>query len=231
MMVNNKNTTLMGTVNGTMASQGRPERVRSVTTKRHFLSEVARTYDSEQVLSTSQSPYQLGSAFANGTVLFAASDLGPNAESWIKSYDKYRITDVEVFATLTTRLRGSVERNIPVEVYFYEDTDADTATSSSWIRCRDRRNLGKVVLNALTPSQRIAKFKPTPSFNANEATVQSPSNTIPSKNIWMDALAINQKYSGLRFFAACPTADAQGQTYDFTISLMTKYTIEATQPL
>jgi len=226
----NTNTSLMGTVSGTMASQGRPERVRTVTTKRHFLEEKARIYPSEQVLSSTQSPYPVGSQFNAGTLLWDMTDLGPNAVEWIQSYDKFRILDVEVFATLTTNFPDE-PRNIPVELYFYEDTDADNNTQTSWIRVRDRRNIGKVVLNSFTPSMRIAKFSPTVSFAASGTNSQDPSNMIPKKNQWLDALATEQRHSGLRFFSACPTTDSSGASYKYTINLMTRITVEATQPI
>lgn len=191
----------------------------------------AAIVQSDQVLSASQSPFPVGSQITGTTLLFAANELSTNALEWIQKHDKYRISEAEVFVTLTTRSRGTnIDRTAPVEVYFYEDTDADPATATSWIRTSDRDNLGRVVLNAFHPSQRLITFKPTVTLAAG-AVAQNPANIVPGKNVWLDALSVNQFYSGLRVFSACPQTDSQGQSYEYTLSFSARLTIEAMQPL
>lgn len=220
----------IGLVNGSMAVAKQAAKVRTLTRTRHFMQARSEYVSSEQVLSVSQSPYNLGSQFAATTMLFAVSELSTNAIEWIQKHDKYRIKQIEVFATLTTKLEDSTIKNVPVEVYFYEDTDADPSTQTSWIRVMDRENLGRVVLNAFTPSMRLITFKPTVTFAAGPID-QNPANVVPKKDVWLDALSIAQLYSGLRLFACSPTTDSQGRSYSFSIALSARYTVEASQPL
>ena len=221
----------VGLVNGSMAVAKQAAKVKQILRKRHFLNEVSTLESSSQVLSSSQSNYPVGSQFTSGTLLFSASELSANAVSWIQSHDKYRIAQVEIFATLVSRSRnGGVDRTAPVELYFYEDTDADPATLTSWIRLQDRDNVGRVVLNAFTPSMKLVSFKPTPTFSAG-SSAQDTANLIPGKNAWLDALSLQQLYSGLRTFSACAQVDTSGQSYDYTIAYTVRYTIEASQPL
>lgn len=206
-------------------------RVTSQTTTRHYLTN-AREYASQQVLSTSQSVYPVGSQFVAGTQTFSVQELSANAQSFVQSYDKYKITNVEIFANLTQRSRtGGVDRNLPVDIWFYEDADADATTQTSWIRTRDRRNLGNVTLNALKPKARLLSFEPTPSFSADTVTSQSPSNLVVKKGVWLDAANIAQQMAGFRFFAACPQTDSSGQSYDFTLYITTRMTVATQQPI
>lgn len=231
-MQNKHNTSsATGLVNGSMAVTKQAAKVRKLTRKRHFLSKVAVRSSSTQVLSASQSLYPVGSQYSVATMLFAADQLSTNAQNWIQMHDKYRIAEIEVFATLTSASRsGSVDRTAPVEIFFYEDTDADPSTTTSWIRVSDRDNLGRVVLHATQPSKRLITFKPTTTFSAG-AGDQAPSNVVPKKDCWLDALAINQLYSGLRLFSACAQTDGQGQSYEYQINLEARYTVECQQPL
>lgn len=230
-----KNTTqnaMTGLVNGSMAVARKAAKVKGVMRRRHFMEKVATLSPSSQVLSQSQSLYPVGSQFSTATLLFAANQLSTNAISWIQSNDKYRITEVEVFATLTSEsTTGRVEKSTPVELYFYEDTDADPSTLTSWIRVQDRDNLGKAVLTALNPTQRLITFKPTVTLAASSGGAQSPSNFVPAKGSWLDALAIDQLHSGVRLFTACAQTDAQGQSYRYSVQLSARYTVEATQPI
>lgn len=196
-----------------------------------FMNNVSELASSQQVLSASQSLFPVGSQYTSSTILFAANELSTNAIEWIQKHDKYRISQVELFATLVTRSRNSaVDRTAPVELYFYEDTDADPTTTTSWIRTSDRDNLGRVVLNAFHPSQRLITFKPTVSYAAG-AVDQNPANVVPKKDMWLDALSINQLYSGVRVFSACPQTDSSGQSYEYSIAFTYRLTIEAMQPL
>jgi len=214
-----------------MATSRAPARVKNVRRSRHFLAEKAIVSESSQVLSSSQSPYPVGSQYSAETLLFAARDLSANAREWIQKHDKYTVDQLELFCTLTSSTRGTaIDKNLPIEVYFYEDTDADPATQTSWIRTQDRDNIGKVVLNAFNPTARLIKFKPTITLEA-DASLQSPANIIPPKGTFVDALSLNQKFSGVRVFACCPAADAQGQSYDFKLNFTWRAKILAKQPL
>jgi len=169
-------------VNGSLSVKRNSGRVRNITRKRHFFEKDARVIPSEQVLSGTQSPYPVGTQFSAGTFIYSGLYLHQNATSWIQNYDRYRVTEVEVFCTLTSKSEtGSIDGNVPVEVFFYEDTDADATTQTSWLRVSDRDNLGRIVLNSLMPSQKVISFRPTASFKADSVTSQSPANVIPRK--------------------------------------------------
>jgi len=219
-------------VNGSLAVRRGAGKVKNITRSRHFFQEDAVIMTSEQVLSGTQSPYPTGSQFANRTVTFSANKLTTNAQNWIQLHDRYRIREVEVLATLTSNTRGNnVDKTLPVEVYFYEDTDADSSIQTSWIRVADRDNLGRVVLNAFMPSQKLISFKPTASFSVNTTASQSPNNMIPSKDQWMDALNLNQQLSSLRIFSCCAATDSTGNTYEYNLGLQIRYHVEVQQPL
>jgi hypothetical protein len=193
---------------------------------------VSEVYTSSQVLSASQSPFPVGSQFSAGTALFAASELSQNAQSWIQSTDKFRITSIEVFVTLCSRIKGSgtVDKTVPVEIYFYEDTDADPATQTSWLRTMDRDNLGRVVLHATNPSARILTFKPTISLAAINSQ-QDARNMIPAKGSWLDAVSLDQLHSGVRWWSGTPQLDTQGQSFEYTLSFSYRYCVETSQPI
>jgi len=222
----------MVAINGSMAPMSGGGKISKVVRDRKFLTAKVLSSKSEQVLSSSQSPYPIGSQYSNVTLLFTADYLSSSAKSWIQNYDKYRILLVEVYATLSVRsLSGAFDKNLPVEVYFYEDTDADLGTQTSWIRTSDRLNVGKVILNSLTPSQKLISFQPTVSFAATTSDAQNPANVVPKKGIYLDALSLSQIHSGLRVFTACPNKDTQGQTYEYEVHFSTRYHIQVTQPI
>lgn len=223
---------LVGTQNGSMAIPRNPGRVKNVNRTRHFCSKLATVTESSQVLSSSQSLYPVGSQYIGQTLRFQASELHTNAQEWIQKHDKYRVDELECFVTLQTSLKGSgnVDKTLPVEVYFYEDTDADPSTLTSWIRTADRSNLGRVVLNTFHPSARLIKFRPTIS-NSADGDVQDPSNIIPPKGTWLDALALNQLHSGVRVYAMCPATDSSGQSYAFKLNFTWRAKITAKEPL
>ena len=227
-----KSSNQIALVNGSLAVKKGAGKVKNVSRTRHFFASRSLRSSSDQVLSATQSLYPVGSQFSSGTMIFAANYLSASAQSWIQDHDQFRVTNVEVFATLSGRGRGNNPRQqAPVEVYFYEDTDANAATTTSWIRVSDRDNLGRVVLTALTPTMKIIDFRPTPSFNPDTVTSQSPANMIPSKNQFLDAVNLSQQLSGLRFFTACPLTDSSGQSYDYDVDFSVRYTVEARQPL
>lgn len=206
-------------------------RVSQQTSTRHYLTN-AREFVSEQTLSSSQSVYPVGSQFVAGTLTFSASELSVAAQSFIQSFDKYKITNVEIFVNLASRTKsGSVDKNIPVDMWFYEDADCDSAVQTSWTRTRDRRNLGNVTLNSFTPKKRLLSFEPTPSFAVNTTNSLSPSNLVLKKGQWLDALALAQQMAGFRFFAACPQVDSSGQSYEFALYLTSRLTVALQQPI
>lgn len=222
---------MVGLVNGSMAVVKKAAKVKNIQRHRFFMNRQSELVSSEQVLSGTQSPYPVGSQFSAGTLLFAAVEFTDNAISWIQSHDVYRMAEVEVFVTLVSRSKtGGIDRSLPVELYFYEDTDAEPVTQTSWLRTADRDNLGRVVLTVLQPSQRLITFRPTVTLAAG-AIDQNPSNIVPGKNQWLDALAIQQLYSGLRWFSCCAQTDTQGQTYDYSLAFTYRAKIEAKQPI
>lgn len=223
----------IGLINGSMAVAKSAAKVKNVTRTRHFLCEKAVTLSSTPVLSQSQSPHPVGSQFLETTLLFSVNKLHQTAQTWVQSFDKYRVKNVEVFATLNNVSKnGSVDRTAPVELYFYEDTDADPLTQTSWIRTADRDNVGKVVLTALEPSKKLITFMPTVTFAADSQSNQNPANVVPKKDVWLDALSIAQLYSGLRLFGCCPSVDTSGTpAYQNHVSLMFRMTVEVQQPL
>jgi hypothetical protein len=230
-MVRNKKSSRAVALTSSMLPASGAGRVSSQTSTRHYLSD-ATEYTSEQVLSATQSLFPVGSQFVAGTQTFSANQLSSNAQGFIQSYDKYKITNVEIFANLASKSKsGSVDKNIPVDIWFYEDSDCDSVTATSWLRTRDRRNLGNVTLNAFKPKARLLSFEPTPSFNATSVQSQSPTNIVLNKGKWLDALNLSQQMAGFRFFAACPQVDASGQSYDFSIYLTTRYTVALQQPI
>jgi len=219
-------------VNGSLSVRSGSGKVKNITRSRHFFGYDAFLAGSTQVLSGEQSPYSVGSQYTNSTLIFSADKLTTNARAWIQQHDRYRVKEVEVLATLVSNTRGNqVDKTLPVEVYFYEDTDADSTTETSWIRVCDRDNLGRVVLNAFTPAQKLISFKPTASFAATATSSQNPANMLPSKNQWIDALNVKQQLSGLRVFSCCPQADSTGNTYGYSLCFQTRYHVEVQQPL
>lgn len=227
---NNRRAVVLSNTSSMLPTKG-AGRVTSQTTTRHYLAR-ANAFVSESVLSTSQSLYGLGSQFTAGTLTFSAEQLSAAAKIFIQSFDKYQITNVEIFVTFTARsLTGKVERNVPVNLWFYEDTDCDSASATSWLRVRDRRNLGMVTLNSLTPMKRLLSFKPTPSYDTSSVISQSPSNIVPKKGQWLDALNLSQQMAGFRFFGACPAQDSSAQSYEFKLDFSARYTVSMQQPI
>jgi hypothetical protein len=230
MVRNNRNKNALALTSSMLPAKG-AGRVTSQTTTRHFLSDAVE-YNSQQVLSSSQSVYPIGSQFVAGTQVFSGLNLSSNAQNFIQNYDKYKITNVEIFANLAAKSKsGAVDKNIPVDIWFYEDADCDSTSQTSWLRTRDRRNLGNVTLNAFKPKARLLSFEPTPSFAANSATSQNPANIVVKKGQWIDALNLSQQMAGFRFFAACPQVDPQSQSYDFSLFITTRYTVATQQPI
>jgi len=226
-----KNANTVGLINGSMAVAKRSGKVKNVTRKRIFMAPVAEMVSSSQVLSAVESPYPVGSAYSTGTMLFSISELSEQARKWIQQFDKYRILSIEVFVTLVSRSKnGSIDRTAPVELYFYEDTDADPDTTTNWVRTCCRDNLGRVVLNATYPSMQLLSFKPTATFKASQID-QNPANMIPDKNAWFEALHLNQLFSGVRWFSCCPQVDTQGQSYEYSLGFQQRVTVEVSQPI
>jgi hypothetical protein len=213
-----------------MAVARQAAKVRNVTRSRWFLEGKAETDLFTQVVSATQSPYGLGSQFSQSTLTFSATELSDNAQAWIASHDRFRVSQIEVFANYNINNTAGGPALDQVELYFYEDTDVDPSVATSWLRTSDRENLGRVVLTAQNPSQRLITFKPTPTLNAG-TLAQDPSNIVPSKDAWLDALSLAQKYAGLRVFGACSRRDTSGQTYQVFVSYLVRYQIEARQPI
>jgi len=227
---NNRRAVVVSNTSSMLPTKG-AGRVTAQTTTRHYLAN-SKAFVSETVLSTTQSIYGLGSQFTAGTLIFSAEQLSAAAKVFIQSFDKYQISNIEIFVTYTIKsLTGRVERNAPVNLWFYEDTDCDASSATSWLRVRDRRNLGMVTLNSLTPMKRLLSFKPTPSYDTSTVVSQSPANIVPKKGQWLDALNLSQQMAGFRFFGASPAQDSSAQSYEFKLDFSTRYTVSMQQPI
>jgi hypothetical protein len=226
-----RNNAVAMAVAGSMSPARGAAKIKNSGTTRMASEKVFRTFASQQVLSQSQSPFGVGSQFTEGTLLFSVEKLSDQMQSFVQSYDKYRIREVEIFCTMNSAVRGggNIDKTVPVHLYFYEDTDANADTETSWIRVQDRRNLGKVVLHATNPSQRLISFTPTATFNNQNVT--NVNNMQMPKNFWTDSASIVQQFSGLRFFSATPAADSTGNTFQFILNFEVRYHLEVTQPL
>jgi hypothetical protein len=186
--------------------------------------------ESTQVLSQSQSPGPVGSQYTVKTLTFQADQLSPNFQDWIQQHDVYRISEAEIYATLVTDFAGSPSlRTSPVTHYCFEDPDTDPSVTTSWIRCRDRANLSRVVLRANAPSALIAKLKPRPSYSATGT--QNPGNLIGKPGAWLDSLNLSQIHAGLRTFSYCPYADTSGQTYSYAIFYSIRIKVDCKVPI
>lgn len=219
---------------GTMAVTSNAAVNKPIIRRRQFLQAVAVRNESEQTLSATQSFAPVGSQFTANTLLFQMKEFGQNAVGWVQTHDLYKIEKIEVFATLEQSSTSDGYDNFqtgPVIHYCYEDIDADPATQTSWIRLQDRSNLCRVVLRANNPSVKIAELNPTPTFAASSGETQSPANMIPTKGAWLDAVAIEQFYAGLRCFSACPKVDSSGQTYRYSITYEVRAHVAAKQPI
>lgn len=206
---------------------------RNIIRRRQFMRALAEYEVSTQTLSASQSPFPVGSQYTVSTLLFDITSLGTNAVSWVQLHDVYRIESVEIFATAVIEGTSADTplSNAPIIHYCYEDVDADPTTTTSWIRTQDRDNLCRVVLRANNPSVKIAELRPTATFAAASGSTQDPANMVPQKDRWIDALAVDQLYAGLRCYSACPKVDSQGQSYKYSISYETRLKVAAKQPL
>jgi hypothetical protein len=219
-------------INGSMAVTKRAARVKKHVRQRCFMESDARRFESTQTLSGSQSPYPVGSQFIAGTMTTSIDQLSASAKNWVQSHDRYRIKNVEVFVTGTARSKsGAVDRNVPIVIYYYEDTDCNSASQTSWVRVSDRDNLGRCVLTSMTPSQKLISFTPTISFDPTSGVSQSPANAILAKNTWLDAVNSSQQMAGFRFFAGTPQVDSAGETFEFDVTFETRYTVEVCQPI
>jgi hypothetical protein len=199
--------------------------------KRWAIQEKDDIADSETVLTASQSPGELGSQFTAITMTFAGVKLSANLRNWIQSHDAYRVTRLEVYATLTAGISDASQlNNIPVIHYAFVDMDTDPSVVTSWFRTMDRDNLSRTVLRANQPSALIATFCPRPSFRATGT--QDPGNLIGSQDSWLDALNLTQIYTGLRCYSYCPAAVAAGQPgYKYKISYNVRYYVEGKAPI
>jgi len=182
-------------------------------------------YTSVPVFSAPQSPFGIGSQFCSGTLTASADKLSTSAQAWIQSHSRYRITDVEVFVTLTTKfLDGDADRNVPVVIYFFEDPGCSNLVATLWPTVSDRMKLSRMVLNAAEPSQRLITFSPTLMLNPEATLLFSLSST---KDVWLQTDNLTQQMAGVRFFAASPTV---GSNYEFNVVFEYSYTLAACQP-
>jgi len=199
--------------------------------RRWAIQEKDKVASSETALSQSQTPGDLGSQYSAITMTFAATELSANMRNWIQSHDAYRVTKIEVYATLTAGISDNSQLfSIPVIHYAYVDMDTDPSIVTSWFRTMDRDNLSRAVLRSYQPSALIATFCPRPSFRATGT--QDPGNLIGSQDSWLDALNLTQIYTGLRCFSYCPAAVQAGQPgYKYKISYNIRYFVEGKAPI
>jgi hypothetical protein len=203
---------------GTMVVTNNPARRRIMKQSKWFISPSADIANSEQALSTSATPYEVGSQLTNHADDTTVAELGTDAINWVQRFDSYTVEEVEYIISLVSSDQSGNQRILPVTVWSFEDRDSPREVGANWSQTRDRQNLARVVLRANNPSLTIAKIRPVPLFDG-AVTDNSPSNIVPENAKWVDSLAIKQRFNGLRVFSACPTKDSSGQTYRYTLYL------------
>jgi len=194
---------------GSMSVARNPARERNVTRRRQFLVSIFNTKSSANVLSTSQSPFPVGSQYLSNHLTFNANDLSSEATAWIRQHDRYKIETCELFVTSTSKNRdNNVGALTTMPIHHYSFCDLDSSTSQTggvteWNQVQTRNNLSRTVLRSNNPSILVAKFSPKPIFDPS--TSNSPSNVVPTRGLWIDSLTLDQEHSGVRTYSATPT--------------------------
>jgi len=188
-----------------------------------------RVAESVDVLSNSQGPGQVGTAFTASTFSFSASKLSTNMQNWVQSYDAYRFRLIEVYANLTfaTKVGSGVRAGgLAVTHYCYEDIDTSEGIDTSWLRTLDRSNINRVVLTEQRPSAKVASFVPQPTFQATSGTQHS--DLIGKEMEWVDAIDMAFSYAGLRCYSTCLLKqNAPALEYDYAIQYEVRVSIDA----
>jgi len=154
--------------------------------------------------------------------------LTPTAVQWIKKYDSYRISEVEVWAHCSFLGAATVGTgNSSVVLYVAEDMDTLNGESVIWAEHCNRENLKRIVFGRSSMSQKVGTYKPRPTFKAAEGSF--PQNVVPRPDTWIDAGVTSQQFAGLNWYAACPFAVNPGQgDYAFTIDFEIRVMVEVT---
>lgn len=200
---------------GSMVVSSNPAKRKNLKQSKWFMSQ-ATVLNSQQALSATQTPFEVGSQINGTATNITVSDLGTDAVNWVQRYDEYTIEDIEIFVTLTARLDDGSIKSVPVIVWTFEDRDSPKEVLCNWDQVRDRQNLSRVTLRANNPSLCTAKIKPVPLFDGGVSD-NDPSNIVPTDAKWVDSLAVRQRFNGVRIFTACPQKDTQGQSYSYSI--------------
>jgi len=215
---------------GTMVVTQNPARSKKISQSKWFIAERADIANSEQALSNSSTPYEVGSQVTNHADDTTLADVGLDAVNWAQRFDSYTIDNVEYQITLVSSDTSGNQRILPVTVWSFEDRDSPREVGANWSQTRGRQNLSRVVLRANNPSLTIAKIKPVPLFDG-AVSDNDPANIVPNSGKWIDSLAIKQRFNGIRVFSACPTKDSSGQTYKYTLYLEKRVKITARSAL
>jgi len=217
-MVKSKMNNQLNPFGGSMVVTQNPAKTKKVTQSKWFLAEKADIANSEQALSNSSTPYEVGSQVTNHADDTTLADVGQAAVEWAQRFDCYTIDHVEYQIGLVSTDESGNQRTLPVTVWSFEDRDSPREVGANWSQTRSRQNLSRVVLRSNNPSLTIAKIKPVPLFDGG-VTDNSPANIVPNSGKWIDSLSIKQRFNGIRVFSACPTKDLSGQTYRYTLYL------------
>jgi len=209
-----------------VAMTGNSGALNHVISRRPFLEETFRVVNSTIVLSASQSPFAVGSRFASGTITYDIGELTATALSWIKKYDAYRISEVEIWAHCAyLGAPSSGNAGAPVVLYVAEDMDTLAGVTVVWRELCNRDNLKRIIFNRDSLSQKVGNYKPRPSFKPAEGSL--PQNVVPVRDTWIDCEVQTQQFSGLEYFAACPLTTNSGQgDYAFQINFEIRAMVE-----
>lgn len=200
-----------------MSVMSNPAKAKTVTQSKWFIATDADIANSEQVLSSGSSPYEVGSQITNHADDTSLADIGSEAVAWAQRFDSYTISEVEYYLILSMTDQDN-QRTLPVTVWAFEDRDSPREVGANWSQTKDRQNLTRVVLRSNLPTVTLANIKPVPLFDG-AVTDNSPSNVVPSNGKWIDSLATRQRFNGIRVFSACCAKDTSGQTYKYTLYL------------
>jgi len=208
-----------------MVVTNNPAQQNTMVQAKWFMMDDAVMKKSEQALSSSSSPYPVGSQLAGTAVDFTIAKLGLDAVNWVQRFDCYSIDCVEITATVCARIDDSSIKSLPVIMWSFEDRDSPQEVQCNWGSVRNRQNVARCTFRANNPSMTIAKIKPVPLFDG-AIDDSAPANLVLDSKKWIDALAVKQRFNGIRVFTACPQVDSQGQSYSYTVALEARVKVQ-----
>jgi len=193
---------------GSMSVARNPAKERNQTKRRSFTIQSFTNKQSSNVLSSTESPFTVGSQYQSNHVTIKATQFSTEAQNWIRQHDRYRIKSCELFVTSYVKNRdGQVGAlgTFPIHHYSFCDSDtslAQTGGTTPWINVTTRNNIARTVLRSNNPSILVAKWNPRLLYDPT--TGNSPSNVVPRAGMWIDAITLDQEHSGVRLYSAAP---------------------------